>query len=81
MRTTRNRRSRKSKPFDCVEMKRRVQAKIHAEIRGLTREEELTYWREHAKRGPRGAEWREAYRRATGSRPKPSSSPRRRRGR
>ena len=35
----------KTKRFDCVEMKRRGAEKIMQEIQGMTREEELQYWR------------------------------------
>ena len=32
------------KAFDCVEMKRKAQAEIYEETRGLSREEELAYY-------------------------------------
>jgi hypothetical protein len=35
------------KPFDCVEMKRRIQEQIYAETRGMTHEEMLEYFRQH----------------------------------
>ena len=33
------------KGFDCVEMKRRAQAKIYEEIKNLSPREELAYWK------------------------------------
>jgi hypothetical protein len=33
------------KPFDCVEMKRRGAEEVQRQIAGLTREEELEFWR------------------------------------
>lgn len=39
----------KKKTFDCVEMKRKIQAKMYEEIRGMTHEEELEYYRRRAK--------------------------------
>lgn len=34
------------KKFDCVEMKRTAQERILRETQGMTREQELAYWRE-----------------------------------
>lgn len=34
-----------SKDFDCIQMKREASLRIHEEIKNLTREEELAYWR------------------------------------
>jgi hypothetical protein len=34
------------KPFDCVEMKRRIQEKIYEETKGTTHEELLEYFRQ-----------------------------------
>ena len=36
------------KAFDCVEMKRRAQERIHHETRGLSRQKELAYYHEAA---------------------------------
>ena len=36
---------RKTKTFDCVEMKRAVQEIIYEEIKNMSLEEELAYWR------------------------------------
>lgn len=35
----------KKKTFDCVEMKRREARRIYREIAGMTREQEVEYWR------------------------------------
>ena len=32
------------KSFDCVEMKRVAGLRIHEELKGMTREEQLAYW-------------------------------------
>lgn len=34
------------KPFDCVEMKRRGAEDVQRRIAGMTREEELKFWRQ-----------------------------------
>jgi hypothetical protein len=34
------------KHFDCVEMKRRAQEVIRARLAGLSREQQLAYWRQ-----------------------------------
>ena len=34
------------KTFDCVEMMHRGALRIHAELKGKTREEQLAYWRQ-----------------------------------
>lgn len=36
---------KKSKAFDCVEMKRRIQEQIHEETKNMTHEELLEYFR------------------------------------
>ncbi len=35
------------KSFDCVEMKRSSQAKIYAETKGMSIDEQLSYWKKH----------------------------------
>jgi len=35
----------KTKTFDCVEMKRRGAERIYEELKDLTPEEQLSYWR------------------------------------
>ena len=37
---------KKNKDFDCVEMQDREALRIHEELKGKTREEQLAYWRE-----------------------------------
>jgi hypothetical protein len=36
----------KTKTFDCVEMKRRGAALVQEKVAGMTREQELQFWRE-----------------------------------
>jgi hypothetical protein len=38
----------KNKEFDCVEMQDRAALRIHETLKGMTREEELAYWRERS---------------------------------
>ncbi len=38
------------KPFDCVEMKHRGAAKVQAKLAGMSREQQLEYWRERTER-------------------------------
>jgi len=38
----------KKKKFDCVEMKRAAQEKIRARVRGMTRAQEVAFFREGA---------------------------------
>ena len=54
--------------LDCVAMKRRIQAKIYAEIKDMTREQELEYWRKGAERGPWGDWWRKIHERSAAKR-------------
>ena len=42
-----------TKTFDCVEMKRKCAQRVYEQIKGMTREEELAYWREAARRSKR----------------------------
>ncbi|RJO74022.1 MAG: hypothetical protein C4523_01280 [Myxococcales bacterium] len=39
------------KTIDCVAMKRRIQEEIYEETKGMTREEEMAYFRRKAKAG------------------------------
>ena len=39
---------KKNKKFDCVKMKHDIQAKIYAEVKGMTHAEELEYYRRKA---------------------------------
>lgn len=50
--------------FDSMAWLERVQGEIYEEIKDLTTEQELEYWRQAAERGPHREWWREAYRRA-----------------
>ncbi len=38
--------TKKNKTFDCVAMKREAQEAIRAQVRGMTREEEVAFFRE-----------------------------------
>ena len=44
----------KTKTFDCVEMKRRIQEKIYEETRNMSREEYLAFVRKRVDEGPFG---------------------------
>ncbi len=46
------------KPFDCVEFKRGAQAEIYEEIKDLTPEEQLEYFRKSGRSGPLSEWWR-----------------------
>jgi len=46
------------KSFDCVGFKRKVQAQIYEEIKGLSPEEEIEYFRRRAADGPLGQWWK-----------------------
>ena len=37
------------KPFDCVEMKHQGAERVQARLAGMTREEQLAYWRERGR--------------------------------
>jgi len=39
----------KTKNFDCVDMKHRGAEKVREKIEGMTREQELAFWRESSK--------------------------------
>ncbi len=43
---------KKSKKFDCVEMKNEIQAKIYEDIKGMTLAEENEYRRKKIESGP-----------------------------
>ncbi len=46
------------KTFDCVEMKRKIQEKIHEETKDLSREELIDYFHRHAQTGPFAKLWK-----------------------
>ena len=50
--------------FSCLEYKRRVQQEILEETKGMTRAEELRYFRDAAAKGPLGAWWKAVQQRA-----------------
>jgi len=43
---------RRKKGFDCVEMKRRIQEKIYAETKDMSRDEFVAYMRRRVEQGP-----------------------------
>lgn len=57
------------KDFDCVEFKRRAQARIYERIKNLRPEEEIEYFRKAAEQGPLGDCWRAVQRRAQAQSP------------
>ncbi len=40
----------KEKPFDCVEMKRRGAEHVQRQIAGMTREQELEFWKKQTEK-------------------------------
>jgi len=46
------------KAFDCIRFKRKVQAEIYEEIKGLSPEDEIEYFRQRAATGPLGKWWK-----------------------
>ena len=59
-------RRKPAKTFDCIEFKRQAQAEIYQEIKGLSPEEEMEYFRRQVAAGPFGKLWKTL---ETGSRP------------
>jgi len=57
-------RRRHARGFDCIAFKRQAQAQIYEEIKGLSPEEEIAYFRRSAAVGPFGKLWK-----ALGDRP------------
>lgn len=57
-------RTKVEKKFDCLAYKDRVQAEIYEEIKGMTREEEIEYFRRATETGPL-ADWWKKLRRAS----------------
>lgn len=51
-------RRKPAKGFDCIEFKRQAQAKIYQEIKGLSPEEEMEYFRCQVAAGPFGKLWK-----------------------
>lgn len=46
------------KDFDCVEMKRRIQAKIYEEIKGFAPDQQLEYYRRRVEAGSLAELWK-----------------------
>ena len=40
----------KTKTFDCVEMKRQGQQRIHEQLSGMTRQQQIEYWRKRSEK-------------------------------
>jgi hypothetical protein len=51
-------RRKPEKDFDCIGFKRKVQAEIYQEIKGLPPEEEIEYFRRRVAAGPFGKLWK-----------------------
>lgn len=47
-----------NKEFDCIDFKRRAQARIYEHIKDLRPEEEIDYFRQAAEQGELGSWWR-----------------------
>jgi hypothetical protein len=57
-------RSKREKGFDCVVFKRQAQAKIYEEIKGLSPDEEIEYFRSRVAAGPFRKLWKALERRS-----------------
>jgi len=57
-------RHKPEKDFDCIGFKRKVQAEIYEETRGLSPEEQIEYFRRRAADGPLGRWWKALERRS-----------------
>ena len=57
-------RRKTEKGFDCIGFKRKAQAEIYREIKGLSPEQEIEYFRRGAAAGPLGRWWRALERRS-----------------
>lgn len=51
---------KKSKTFDCVEMKRRIQEQIYEETKGMSTEEIVAYFHQRVQKGPFADLWMKA---------------------
>jgi|RhiMetdeSRZDD1v2_1073273.scaffolds.fasta_scaffold1710109_2 hypothetical protein len=49
--------AREDEGFDCIAFKRRVQAEIYEETKGMTHEEEIAYFHRRVAEGPFGKWW------------------------
>ena len=43
---------KREKAFDCIKMKREIQARIYEDIKDMTHEEEMEYWRRKVDESP-----------------------------
>lgn len=50
--------SDKKKTFDCVEMKNKIQEQVYEDIKNLTPEEEMDYFKKSAETGPFSEKWK-----------------------
>jgi len=57
-------RGRPAKGFDCIAFKRKAQTEVYEEIKGLSPEEEIAYFRRRAAAGPLGKLWKALERRS-----------------
>ena len=67
-------RRKAGKGFDCIEFKRQAQAEIYQEIKGLSPEEEIEYFRRQVAAGPFGKLWKALERRSGAAAAKEVSS-------
>ncbi|GEM_PF-587545 len=51
--------SENNKEFDCIEMKRKAQLEIYEEIKGMTPDEEIAYFRKAVETGSLGEWWKQ----------------------
>ena len=54
--------SKRKKSFDCIAFKRQAQAEIYEDIKNLSPDEELEYFRKQAETGPLGKWWKKVKR-------------------
>ena len=50
--------NRNEREFDCIALKDRVQSEIYEEIKDLTHDEEIAYFRRRVEQGPFAELWR-----------------------
>ena len=55
----------KPKTFDCLEFKRKAQAEIYGEIKDLTPQQQIDYFKNRAKSGVLGELWKNLQNRAS----------------
>ena len=46
------------KDFDCIEMKNKIQEQVYEEIKNLTSEEEIAYYKKSVETGPFSEKWK-----------------------